>query len=263
MTKVSKVYFGLSLASLAPGRPGRPSLSRSWPRSWWSTGTGGCSRPAPGSFSTGARPWNVDKSLCRPVGESTCWLSASSRSGAEECPEGGADCSPGRCPERVDSPARAGLMVVPSRISRLNTSRSAPSSSARSRPSTWVRVNSSGTAMIARLSWTVTGSQVASQARWLGWMLSRTARQASLRAGSVCSTRLFAFSRSVLVGGLVRPPCGVVQFCVQVAPAPLSTALSTGCAPRLAGERAGENCCDTGGGAPARDSPRRAAGNLG
>ena len=56
--------------------------------------------------------------------------------------------------------------VTAIRISRPNATVSDSSSWARSRPSSWPRVNSLGTAMIAVFSWSVTGWLVRSQARW-------------------------------------------------------------------------------------------------
>ena len=74
--------------------------------------------------------------------------------------------------------------MTPSRISRPNV-RVRPSSIwARSRPSSWVRVNSSTTSMIAWLPCRVTGALLSSQARWLGWSSATTDHQAASR--SVC-----------------------------------------------------------------------------
>ena len=75
------------------------------------------------------------------------------------------------------------MTVTAMRISRPNASLSASSSWPRRRPSTWPRVKSLGTATMAVLSWTVTGSLVRSQARWFGWSSVTTRGHTEARSG--------------------------------------------------------------------------------
>ena len=125
----------------------------------------------------------------------------------------------------------AALTVTAIRISRAKRSVSASSSCPRSRPSSWDLVKSLGTAMIAVLSWRVTGSLSRSQACWCGLRSSTTPRQAcssdsftsDFGSGTGCSTGSLRLSGgrggSTLVG---HPAAFVPQVCPQVVnPAPM------------------------------------------
>ena len=135
------------------------------------------------------------------------------------------------------SVSSAGLTVTAIRISRPKRRLRASSSWARSRPSSWLRVKSLGTATMAVLSWRVTGSLALSQARWLGWRSSTTPRQATSRSEVCCSTAPAFF---VLVSRhRCRARAGVASRGRRVA----STTLSTGCEPDSS--RCGESRSET------------------
>ena len=112
---------------------------------------------------------------------------------------------------------------------------SASSSWPRSRPSSWVRVKSLGTAMIAVLSCRVTGSLARSQARWLGCRSSTTAppgnvevRGALLHAGSRLASGGRALVARPMLAVVVVQPSGTGA---STEAASVSTTLSTGCEP--------------------------------
>ena len=157
MTKVSKVYFGLSrVSSAGPHRTGAAARRRSGPLARRPRGVGG------------RRARHVDVSTCRHVAivstrrrrgvvgsAPASWLEG--RVDGDRDPDLAAEGDGERVLELAAQPA---LELV--------------------------RVKSSGTAMIAVLSWSVTGSLARSQARWLGWRSSTTPRQAASRSGVRC-----------------------------------------------------------------------------
>src|SRR4051794_36820935 len=150
MTKVSKVYLGLSRVSSAVGREAGSTGS--------GIGTGAATR-------SGIRTACVDMSTSRLIAVS---------------PSTGGGSSTGS--------SSRGFTVTAIRISRPKATVSASSSCPRSRPSSWLRVKSLGTAMIAVLSCRVPGSLARSQARWLGCRSATTPRHAVLRSEVLGST---------------------------------------------------------------------------
>ncbi|CUR62331.1 hypothetical protein NOCA170277 [metagenome] len=149
MTKVSKVYLGLSRVSSAEGRRSPCPIEGSGS----DIAGGACSR-GPTSFVDKAIDPSVDSSMCGGTSDSS-----------------------------------AGLTVTSIRISRPKPSVRASSMWLRSRPSSWLRVKSLGTAMIAVFSCSVIGTLGRNQARWLGWRSSTICCHAVPRSTCWSSTR--------------------------------------------------------------------------